>query len=137
MCGRYYLELTSLVQKLLKLREFKTGEIFPGDTVPILTSKTQVTFRQFGRKISGKMLLNARCETVLEKPTFQNLKHGLVLASSYYEWDKQKVKYQFFFHENEYMCCLYDHDYFYIITTYRKKTDFSLYKLKSFYVECF
>ena len=53
MCGRYYLEKTPLIVKLLKNREFKTGEIFPGDTVPILINEKQAALKQFGKKMNG------------------------------------------------------------------------------------
>ncbi len=117
MCGRYYIESTSLIEKLLAMQEFKTGEIYPGDTVPILISSNKAVLRTFGKRINKRMLFNARSETLLEKPMFKNLSHGLVLASSYFEWDQAKQKHQFFFHKNQYMACVYDNDSFYILTT--------------------
>ena len=55
-----------------------------------------------------KLLINAKAETALEKPTFKNAMHFqrcLVPCSGWYEWqnqpDKTKIKYLFNGHTNE------------------------------------
>lgn len=86
--------------------KIKTGEIFPTNIVPVITGfsdgqKTADLFK-WGfpnyRQNSG-VIINARCETLSEKPTFRKLLKNnrcLIPASGFYEWkavEKHKEKY--------------------------------------------
>lgn len=79
----------------------KIGEVFPTETVPVLTgadlSPVPMKWGYPGFKGKG-VLINARAETVTEKYTFRDgiLRSRCVIPTcGYYEWDKQKVKYRF------------------------------------------
>ena len=86
--------------------QMKTGEIFPTNIVPVITgvsgSKKTADLFKWGfpnyRKNSG-VIINARCETLSEKPTFRKLLQNnrcLVPASGFYEWktiETRKEKY--------------------------------------------
>jgi len=117
MCGRYYieiddLELEEIVREAEKrVREYpgqitmKTGgEIFPTEVVPVQTGLRQYAPMKWGFEgYGGKPVINARSETALEKPMFQQSmleRRCLIPASGYYEWRKaegagKKTKYRF------------------------------------------
>lgn len=85
--------------------EFKTGEIFPTDKAPILIRQegvvrpVAVSWGFPGFKGKG-VIINARAETVPEKPMFRRCLEGqrcIIPSSGFFEWshDGQKIKYQF------------------------------------------
>jgi putative SOS response-associated peptidase YedK len=110
MCGRYTCEedqsvdlaaLYHTVRVSYPEVNLKTGEIFPTDTVPLLTGKSLMPapaawgFKGFdGRSV----IINARAETAAEKPTFaEAVRTGrcIVPATGYFEWNGAKEKYRF------------------------------------------
>lgn len=106
MCGRYYVdtgaddpeirriieEVNEKYQNTPQLAAMKTGEIFPTDTAAVLADGQPVLMKWgFARfDLKGKVI-NARAETLRDKPMFQKLldqKRCLVPASWYFEWEK-------------------------------------------------
>ncbi len=118
MCGRFFVavddpELRALLRELeaenkgknAGLPPVKTGEVFPTDYAAVVTalpSQPRVVQMRWGfTKFDGKgVLINARSETVLEKPTFRGpAAHSrcLIPASYYLEWmgvpgQKKKIR---------------------------------------------
>lgn len=108
MCGRYILnpevnpELNQLLMKLsVQGISVKTGEVFPTDQVLILRKNAQGKMVVDAIKWGFDSLnherkhINARAETVLEKPTSREafLKQRCVfLTTGFYEWNPQKEK---------------------------------------------
>ncbi|NLM35619.1 MAG: SOS response-associated peptidase [Clostridiales bacterium] len=105
MCGRYLLamEIDEVVKsyniKNKIIDNFQTGEQFPGTNIPIIIRKNNENLLKktlWGIKYLNKSIINARFETVEEKPLFKGLleyKRCLIPASSYFEWHKKgKVK---------------------------------------------
>ena len=114
MCGRYYIESDTPDEKLNAIvnmmeknysGEYKTGEVFPGDTAPAIIERN-------GRIVAipaifgfpgfqdGRLLINARSETAAEKRTFSEcLKTQRIIlpATGFFEWshDGKKTKYLF------------------------------------------
>lgn len=110
MCGRYVSEEDKSIDLAALYRAvrlshpdvtLKTGEIFPTDTVPLLTgTKLTPTPASWGfRSYDGKsVIINARAETAAEKPTFaEPVRAGrcIVPATGYFEWNAGKEKYRF------------------------------------------
>ncbi|MBR6209374.1 MAG: SOS response-associated peptidase family protein [Oscillospiraceae bacterium] len=117
MCCRYYYsdydeideeEMLHVIHQRMEQRypgEYKTGEIFPGDSVPAVIDRRGKLFAvpaTFG--IPGfhgkKLLLNARSETAAVKKTFaDSLRERRVIlpAAGFFEWshDGKKSKYYF------------------------------------------
>lgn len=138
MCGRYYVddetarEIEKLVRNLdRKLQTEHTGDVFPSQSAMVITEKTghlttermQWGFPGFDK---GKLLINARAESVLERPTFRDsVRHRrcIIPARGFYEWNKNKEK--FFYERNDipvlFMAGCYnryeDRDRFVILTT--------------------
>ncbi len=111
MCGRFllftceeYEDLLSIIRdievnhSMNKLNQYPKTDIFPGDLVPIITTASDnngaITQSKWGfpnLKERNRLLINARGETVVEKPTFKKLiltKRCLIPAIGFYEWKK-------------------------------------------------
>lgn len=90
-------------KKILSEVEFKTGEIFPTNTVPILVSEnTHIKpipgYWGYPGYKGSDVLINARAETAAQKPTFADsfrYSRCIVPTTGYFEWNKQKTKYLF------------------------------------------
>ena len=107
MCGRYYLPEEDLPEEWLRLLDTlgeapegvnaKTaGEIFPGDTVPVLANsralKTRPFYMQWGYHMNDRLIFNARSETADEKPLFRDgalERRCLLPFAHYFEWEKR------------------------------------------------
>ena len=128
MCGRYLFQDETgdeRVRAILAMMaregaaDYKTGEIFPGDAAPALIAQggalkpVPATFGFTG--FDGKrLLINARCETAAQKPTFaqaMRTQRAVMPAAGFYEWshDGRKTKYLFTLEGEQtiYLCGLY------------------------------
>lgn len=111
MCGRYiiftseeYREMKAILKEIEK--HFKSGiginnayEVFPGTMVPSIkpmNNSFDYTMTKWGLPMynSKKLIINARCETINEKPIFHTLKPLVFPANGYFEWN-DKIKYLF------------------------------------------
>lgn len=113
MCGRYYIDIDNSEMKIIVNNinniafssgiEYKTGEIFPTNMVPIITGdkdcvNVDLLTWGFPKWNSKGVIINARYETITEKPTFRKsfLERRCVIPSTgFYEWDNNKQKYIF------------------------------------------
>lgn len=113
MCSRYYLtedflsDLEHILKDLdVKLRQplpVSASDIRPAMSAPIIYSEagqwimTRSKWGFQGPKGSG-IIINARAETVMEKPLFREAAANhrcLIPASGFYEWDQAKNKFRF------------------------------------------
>ncbi len=116
MCGRYQFTRDNRDEKLTAIltlmdkkypNSYKIGEIFPGDTAPAVIQKqgrilpVPAMFGMPGFQ-NGRLIINARTETVAEKPMFSDsLRERRVVlpADGFYEWThtigRKKEKYFF------------------------------------------
>ncbi|MGB0670261.1 MAG: SOS response-associated peptidase [Rhodospirillales bacterium] len=98
MCSRFELNVTSSeVGRRLELDLppdlwSPTDELRPTDDIPVIDAFGRVQFRRWGPPApwDAKPMINARAETLTEKPTFKPFKiqRFLVPASAYFEWRK-------------------------------------------------
>ncbi|WP_161525952.1 SOS response-associated peptidase [Trichococcus alkaliphilus] len=99
MCGRYALEATKreLWERYL-LGEMEEdieerAEIFPTNTTPLIMPGNELVHHRWGfmEPFAKRPLINARAETILEKPTFSQpfrTARCLVPATAFFEWEK-------------------------------------------------
>lgn len=110
MCGRYFLEpeenpeLARIIAEMQRDLQLKSsGEIFPGDHVPVLCKSRSGKVRPFCMEWGyhapdGRRIINARSENVSEKMMFREsirLRRCMLPMSAYFEWEAQadgKVK---------------------------------------------
>ena len=78
---------------------FQGKNIRPSDKATVITADNPTVQMQFGFRLSdGRLVINARSETALEKSLFRDslLCHRIAIpADCFHEWDKSKVKYTF------------------------------------------
>lgn len=148
MCGRYYVDdktargMEELIRKMngkwgqkflqtTGVGRVAAGDIFPGKDAPVLLGKGGAVYcvwQHWGFPgFEGKRLIfNARCESVLEKPMFRDsiLHRRIVIpASWFYEWNLRKEKSTFYRKDMPVLfmagfCREYeDGDHFVILTT--------------------
>lgn len=104
MCGRFFIDFEDRnIQNLLRgLKaddaQFSSGDVYPSATVPVLVQNAVPLFARwgYGRFDKKGLLINARSETVTQKPTFRKdffERRCLIPSNGFYEWteDKQKV----------------------------------------------
>ena len=112
MCGRFNVdfeaekELKKILKELNKKypgKSPKSGEVFPTDTAAILVdggeeAQAELSVWGFPQYTGKGVIINARSETALEKPTFRDSilsRRCLIPTTGFYEWDKEKNKYLF------------------------------------------
>lgn len=131
MCGRYYYDtkkdklkeiLTNAYKR--KYMDFQEGEIFPSQYAPILLLNNHKIYAYFFRWGYQKKIINARAETVLERPLFKNdfINRRCVIPMSYFfEWDQNKNKHAF--GDELYVAGFYNKDQEFIILTTSSQGD--------------
>lgn len=122
MCGRYYLEthlppepdspeLIAALNRAIPTGERSLRDICPGDEAPVLTRRNENLSAQemrWGFGGQGGLVINARVESIYDKPMFRGLadrQRCAVPASGYYEWrDADGQKYRIAFAGGEWFC---------------------------------
>ena len=105
MCGRYYInqQASRSIQVGIHRLSFafqSRAEVFPGETVPVLSlvdSTLMLTHKTWGLTGKHKPHINARLESVSDKPSFAPLLSNGRIAlpcSGWYEWTANRDKYR-------------------------------------------
>lgn len=103
MCGRFFIDLEDKnIQNLLRGLKaqdalLSSGDVYPSATVPVLAHNAAPQSARWGYERFGKkgLLINARAETVTQKPTFRKdffERRCLIPANGFYEWTENKQK---------------------------------------------
>lgn len=110
MCGRYEFTLEDneelrRVAELIEARYgpggWQPGEIRPTATAPVLRTgekKAQAELMRWGYALPHTLVINARAESVREKPLFRDAvaaRRCVVPTAGFYEWDGDGRKYRF------------------------------------------
>jgi putative SOS response-associated peptidase YedK len=110
MCGRFLLEsdIDDIIASYEYVKSINSdishaqGEVFPTDSVPIITQRNELKIVKWGFpfKNSSKGVVNARAESISKKPFFKKAVEScrcIIPANSFYEWaeeNNKKVKYR-------------------------------------------
>ena len=105
MCGRYTIAKSRQVLGALLRREVSEDVIAPvynaspGQRLPVILDREPERvvpalwgFRTDAGRLAGRLLINARAETVHDKPLFRDAfrrRRCLVIADGFYEWQKR------------------------------------------------
>jgi len=128
MCGRYQFTAEQSAEILQIVREVQDkfgapaakavqqGEIKPGSKMPaLLASEDGATpeLLVWGFRTPKSLLINARAETVMQKPMFAEsarCRHCVIPSTGFYEWDGDHRKYHFTMPGSTalYMAAIYD-----------------------------
>ncbi len=104
MCGRFTLKEAKKVKDQFNVDISPSFNITPGTKILTIDNQNKTRFLNWGyRPIWAKdnfNLINARSETILEKPSFKNARKCLIVADGYYEWKKEIKKIPYYFHMN-------------------------------------
>ncbi|MEG0265535.1 MAG: SOS response-associated peptidase family protein [Erysipelotrichaceae bacterium] len=142
MCGRYYFDFKEAYLQLSKMDidcsnmsiNISKAEIFPSQNVLVLVEENHKiipVIKKWGIKgYQGNLLINARNETIKEKPTFSKLldQRCIIIASGFYEWKKQGIKKAKIYIQKEnasilYMAGIYNENNEFVIITVQSEGD--------------
>lgn len=128
MCGRYQfsaeqsVEILQIVQEVQDkfgtkaVEAIRQGEVVPGCKMPVLIGSDEGPTPElmvWGFRTPKSMLINAKAETALEKPTFAEsarYRHCVIPSTGFYESDGYKRRYHFTLPGEQalYMAGIYD-----------------------------
>ena len=150
MCGRYYVDdgVEDALERIAGYREaVQAGDIVPSAAAPVMAAGGKdgrltagpmrwgypVSFAGADDRTAGKLLINARAETVLTKRSFEKdvlYRRCIIPAAGFYEWNRSREKVTFTAENGGvlFMAGIYrldrDGKHFVIITTAANAADF-------------
>ncbi|MBA58337.1 MAG: DUF159 family protein [Gammaproteobacteria bacterium] len=105
MCGRFTLSNTDQVRSMFGLEIKPRFNVAPSTEILVVTDGAQFMHWAYSPKWAKSPfnLINARAESLGEKPSYTSAKRCLIIADGWFEWKKKdRLKYPYFFHmQNE------------------------------------
>lgn len=112
MCGRYYVddETAKEIERLVRQLDERckaaplNGDVMPSQCATVIHAGLNAAMKAsamrwgFPRREKSGLLINARAETIQERPLFRESMYNrrcIVPASHYYEWNRKKEKVTF------------------------------------------
>lgn len=132
MCGRFVFddyqhpEITQFIEQYQKahpdqIEKLSLNEVFPSENTIVYIEDFKPMIMNWGLNHYKKKqkIINARTENIHQSVFFNsmNLKPCVVMASGYFEWDKNKKKYYFHSKECIYLAGLYNPNNQFVILT--------------------
>ena len=110
MCCTIYFDretedaIRSLVNEISEKAAFRDGILRPSDAITVVSGSSSGLAAEdmrwgFPSPVDGKLMINARSETALEKKSFADSvrsRRCVIAASRFYEWDRDKNKTAFY-----------------------------------------
>ena len=104
MCGRFTLYNSDKVKDKIGFEISPNYNIVPSNLILILTLEPVLLYWGLTPEWASKPmnLINARIETIKEKPSFKNSKPCIVVSDGWFEWKKSNTidKIPFYIHNN-------------------------------------
>lgn len=103
MCGRYTLRDSRNIQNKYGISIKESFNTAPGQEILAITDKPTMMKWSYNPSWAKKPmnLVNARSETLSEKPSYKIAKRCLIPADGWYEWLREdEIKQPYFFHMN-------------------------------------
>ena len=90
MCGRYTLVNKSAVKEKFNINIAQNFNICPSMEVPVLTNEISLMKWSYSPSWAKKPmnLINARYETIMEKPSFSKARRCVLIMDGWYEWKR-------------------------------------------------
>ena len=103
MCGRFSLRDTKRVQDEYGVKLEPNYNLAPGQKILVVSRKIEMMKWSFSPSWASKPmnLINARSETLHEKPSFKGVKRCVIPADGWYEWHRKDNKKQPFYFHND------------------------------------
>ena len=104
MCGRFTLRDSKRVQNEYGVKIDSNYNLVPGQEILVVSKKIEMMKWSFSPSWLNKPmnLINARSETLHEKPSFKGAKRCVIPADGWYEWHRKDNKKQpYFFHNRD------------------------------------
>ena len=137
MCGRFLFStepncpevqrFCTLAEKRFAGDQWSRGEVMPGMRFPVLVrgeEKASLELMTWGYDMNGRVLVNARSESITEKPMFSSdfsARRCAILTTGFFEWGKDEERTKFLFTGKTnvlYLAGIYNHaGQFVILTT--------------------
>ena len=103
MCGRFTLRNTKKIKEDFGVEREPSFNISPGQSILTVHKKIEIMRWYFNPEWAKKPmnLINARSETLHEKPSFRDARRCVIPVDGWYEWFRQDGKKKpYFFHNN-------------------------------------
>ena len=100
MCGRYSLKNSARIEEIYNLDFKPRYNIAPSQEILTVTDKPQMMKWSYSPSWAKKPmnLINARSETLIEKPSFKEAKRCVIVADGWYEWKTETEKKTPYYH---------------------------------------